>query len=77
MAENTNVRIGFQGARELELEVADAADTRATIEDGVAAEDRMVWVEDSRGHMFGLVVEKVAFVEIEGESGKTGIGFGS
>jgi hypothetical protein len=75
--DTTNIRIGFQGARELELEVEDAADARGTIEDGVAAEDRMVWLTDARGHLFGIVVERLAFVEIEGESGKTGIGFGS
>lgn len=77
MADTTKVRIGFQGARELELEVEDASDARGTIEDGVAADDRMVWVKDSRGHMFGLIVEKLAFVEIEGESGGGGIGFGA
>ena len=77
MAENTKIRIGFEGARELELVVEDAADVRGTIEDGVAAEDRMVWLTDSSGHRFGLVVSKLAFVEIEGESGVSGIGFGS
>ncbi len=77
MSDTTKMRIGFEGARELELEVEDAADARATIEDGVAAEDRMVWLTDSRGHEFGLIVAKLAFIEVEGESGGTGIGFGS
>ena len=75
MSETTKVRIGFQGARELEIEVDDAGSTGATVEDAVGAGDEMVWLTDARGHRYGIIVEKLAFIEIEGESGRSGIGF--
>lgn len=77
MSETTKVRIGFQGARELEIEVDDPTSVADTVEDAVGADDGMVWLSDSRGHRYGLVVEKIAFVEIEGDAGRGGIGFGS
>ena len=77
MSDTTKVRIGLQGARELELEVEDPVSTGDTIEDAVAAGDGMVWLTDSLGHRYGLVVERLAFIEIETETGRTGIGFGS
>ncbi len=76
MSETKKVRIGFQGARELELDVEDSASAADTVEDAVGAGDGMVWLTDCRGHRFGLVIEKLAFIEIEGDIGRQGIGFG-
>ena len=74
------VRIGLSMApREIELELeADAANELvADIEAALAADTPMVWVTDERGQRHGLVVAKVAFVELGPESDKHGVGFTS
>jgi hypothetical protein len=37
----------------------------------------MVWVTDERGQRHGLVVGKIAFVELGADSDKHGVGFTS
>jgi hypothetical protein len=76
MSDTTKVRIGLEGVRELEIEVEDAGEVRKAIEGVVADDEAMVWLTDFRGYSFGLVADKLAFVEIEGEASRTGIGFG-
>lgn len=76
MSEST-IRIGLQSARELEIDVADPDVAAETLEAAFADSERLVWLTDSRGHRFAIVVEKLAFVEFESEAGKTGIGFAS
>ena len=76
MSDITKVRIGIQGARELELEVEDAAETQKVIEAGIVSDDPILWVTDTRGHRYGLATDKLAFVEIEGDTAAAGIGFG-
>jgi hypothetical protein len=76
MSDTTKVRIGLEGVRELEFEVEDASELRKAIEDIVTGDQPMVWLTDTRGHSYGVVADKVAFVEIEGEALRTGIGFG-
>ncbi len=77
MSDTKKIRIGLHGARELELDVEDSAAVQKLVEEAVAAGDAMVWLTDVRGHRFGVVVAKLAFVETEGELSRSGIGFGS
>jgi hypothetical protein len=61
-------------ARELELEVIAAGleDTvnRAIVDGG------MLWLTDEKGHRHGIVVERMAFFEIETDRKSRGVGFG-
>ena len=74
MSDTVKVRIGVQSARELELEVTDGD---AVVKQLESAKDWMVWVEDAKGRRYGVVVEKVAFVEVEPDTGRQGVGFGT
>lgn len=75
MSETTKVRVGVQSARELELEVDDPDAVKKTIETAMASGDSVVWLTDTRGHQFGIVVDKLVFVEVEYAKGKPGVGF--
>ena len=75
MADTTKVRIGLEGARELELDSADAASIRNALDAAVAAGDPVLWVHDARGTEYGLVTSKIAFLEIEGIDVRSGVGF--
>ncbi|MBA2336529.1 MAG: DUF3107 family protein [Acidimicrobiia bacterium] len=70
------VRIGMQGARELEIEVDDAETIRTDVERAITDREDVVWVTDTKGNRFGLVTRKVAFVQIDDAADRTGIGFG-
>jgi hypothetical protein len=67
----------MQSARELELDVDEPDAVRNAIEGAVTAGDHMVWFTDSRGHQYGVVVDKLAFLEVEYAKGKKGLGFAS
>jgi hypothetical protein len=74
MSNAGKMRIGIEGARELELEVADLDEATEALEEGLA--DRaIVWITDSRGDRHGVVSTRLAFVEIE-EATDRSIGFG-
>jgi Protein of unknown function (DUF3107) len=77
MADSVRMRIGIQGARELELQVADADATRAAIEEAIDGDSAIVWVTDAKGNRYGLATDKVAFVQIEDGSDRGGVGFGA
>ena len=71
----TKVRIGLEGARELEFEVADPATVRDAVAAALADGDAMVSITDVRGNAYGLVTKKIAFYEIEGADPRSGVGF--
>jgi len=75
VAETTKIRIGLDGARELELEADDAEALRKTLLAGIDSDDAVVWVRDAKGNEYGLVTAKLAFVEIEGSESRSGVGF--
>jgi len=77
MADTTKARIGVTGARELEIDIADAKAVKKAVEAAVKAQDPVVWIEDTRGHSYGIVVDKLAFLQVEGDAARGGIGFGS
>ncbi|HSL56983.1 MAG TPA: DUF3107 domain-containing protein [Acidimicrobiales bacterium] len=75
-----DVRIGVtQTAREIEVELADDADpaaVRATVEEALADEGKVLWFTDRRGRQIGVPSVKVAYVEIGTPSDSRRIGFG-
>lgn len=74
MSNGGKMRIGVEGARELEIEVEDFEVAVAALEEGLST-GAMVWVEDSKGDRHGVVGGRLAFVEIESNSDRS-IGFG-
>ena len=72
--ETMKVRFGMAATRELEIEVepghAIASAFEAAVDDGA----ELLWVTDTRGHRHGIVLEKVAFLEIE-EPRRRDVGF--
>lgn len=69
------IRVGMTSARELELEViAEGLEemVNLAIEDG-----GMLWLTDDKGHRHGIVVQRLAFFEIETDRQSFGVGFGS
>jgi hypothetical protein len=72
----TRVKIGLTFApREVELEVEDGEAFAAEFEAVVSDERKVWWVTDHEGHHHGLLVDKVAYVDIEPGRDRT-IGFG-
>lgn len=69
------VRIGITDtSREFEL---DTEDLDAFIEDldkAFAAEDRLIWLTDIKGHRVGIPTDRIAYVEAE-EDARISVGF--
>jgi hypothetical protein len=63
--ETTKVRFGMTATRELEIEVEPGHNIAAEFETAAGDGSQILWVLDTRGHRHGIVLEKVAFVEIE------------
>jgi hypothetical protein len=76
MSDKTRIRIAQQMAREIEFDVEDVDDVVAGIEKAMAAGAGIVWVSDVKGHRHGIAVDKLAFIEIEGDDNDSGVGFG-
>ncbi len=73
---STRVKIGMTNApREIDVEVADAAPSMDELEAAMTGGRKLWWVTDELGHRHGLVVERIAYVEVEPERDRT-IGFG-
>lgn len=74
MSNGGRMRIGVEGARELELEVDDFEAVVKSLEKSVS-EGSMVWVTDSKGGRHGIVGGRLAFVEVEPSDDRS-VGFG-
>ena len=74
MSNGGQMRIGIEGARELEIEVDDLRAAAQDLEVGLA-EKAIVWITDSKGDQHGIVSARLAFVEIEAASDRS-VGFG-
>ena len=75
-----DVRIGMiQNPKELELQLADDADSVALREQVEAAVQAggTLWLTDRKGRQIGVAVEKLAYVEIGSPDDGRRIGFGS
>ena len=70
------VRIGMSmTARELDLDVADAEELMRSFRQAVEQGDKLLWVVDEDGHRHGLVVDKIAYLDVEADR-STRVGFG-
>ena len=74
MSKAGKIRIGVEGARELEIEVDDYEKVVKDLEKGLET-GAIVWLTDSKGDRHGVVGGRLAFVEIEASSDRS-IGFG-
>ena len=75
MADTVKVRIGLQSVRELELEVEDGTAIADELESAVSNGSSLVWVIDAKGNRHGIAVSKLAFVEVESDEYRPGVGF--
>jgi hypothetical protein len=77
---NVDVRIGLSNTvREVELELPDDADVealKAQVAEGLGNGSTLVWLTDRKGRQVGLVVEKIAYVDLGTPADKGRIGFG-
>ena len=75
------VRIGVTNIpREIELELPDDADpdnVKASVEQAMANGSGMLWLTDRKGHQVGIVVEKVAYIDLGTGADHPRIGFGA
>lgn len=70
------VRIGMtMTPRELDLEVADQEEVVRAFQQAVEGGEKILWVVDLEGRRHGLVVDKIAYVDVEAEK-STRVGFG-
>ncbi len=74
MSDGGKMRIGVEGARELEIEVDDIDGAVTELEKGLAG-GSIIWLTDSNGDRHGVVGGRLAFVEVERSSDRS-IGFG-
>ncbi|MDJ0925828.1 MAG: DUF3107 family protein [Acidimicrobiia bacterium] len=74
MSSAGKMRIGIEGARELEIDVDDL-ETAATDLEKAVGTDTVVWIADTKGDRHGIVGTRVAFIEVE-EASDRSVGFG-
>ncbi len=76
MDETVTVRFGISSARELEIEVEPGHDIAKEFEEAVSGGVDLLWISDALGHRHGIVMDKVAFIEVE-SAARHDVGFGS
>jgi Protein of unknown function (DUF3107) len=76
-----DVRIGvIQTPREIEVELADGTDPSALttqIEEALASEKGVLWLEDRRGRRVGVPSSRIAYVEVNATTDERRVGFGT
>jgi len=73
----TRVKIGITYApREIDIDVADGDEFMKEFEAIVNGGEKVWWFSDEEGHRHGIVVDKIAYVDVEPERERT-VGFGS
>jgi hypothetical protein len=76
-ATKTRVKIGLTFVpREIDIDVDDADGFMSDFEAALSSDSKVWWVTDRDGHRHGLVVDKVAYIDVEVERDRA-IGFGS
>ena len=72
------IRIGVvHTPKEITLELEDSPDdVKKTIEKALANDDGVLWLTDKQGRTVGVPSERVAYVEVEPDSGTKRVGFG-
>jgi len=65
---STRVKIGMTNApREIDVEVTDAEAFMREFETALSQGQKLWWVTDDDGNRHGLVVERIAYVEVAPE----------
>ena len=76
-----HVRIGVTyNPREIEIELPDDADAdtvKSSVEQMLANGRGVLWLTDRKGHQFGVVVEKLAYIDLGTGADHGRIGFGA
>lgn len=73
---STKVKIGItHSAREIEVEVEDSEAFMRVFDEMVSGDQKLWWVTDQQGNRHGLVVARIAYVEVAPERDRTS-GFG-
>ncbi|HSM01441.1 MAG TPA: DUF3107 domain-containing protein [Acidimicrobiia bacterium] len=76
-AKKTRVKIGITYApREIDIDVTDGEAFMEEFEQVVTGADKVWWISDQEGHRHGIVVDKIAYVDVEPERERM-VGFGS
>jgi len=72
------IRIGVvHTPKEITLELEGSPDdVKKTIEKALANDDGVLWLTDKQGRTVGVPSERVAYVEVEPDSGTKRVGFG-
>ncbi len=72
------LRIGVvHTPKELSVEFDGTADEIvATIDDAVKGGAAIVWITDTKGRRLGILVDKIAYVEIDEDGANKRVGFG-
>lgn len=76
-----DVRIGVTyTAKEIDLDLGDAADpaaVQADVEAAIAGTASVLWMTDKKGKRVGVPSDKIAYVEIGSSEAERRIGFGA
>ena len=72
------LRIGVvHTPKELSVEFDGTADEIvATIDDAVKGGAAIVWITDTKGRRLGILVDKIAYVEVDEDGANKRVGFG-
>lgn len=72
------VRIGvLHSPRELVIEVdGEAAKVAADLDVALKDDDNVFWLTDTKNNRFGIPVEHIAYIEIDGDESPKQVGFG-
>jgi hypothetical protein len=62
-------------AREVDVEVDDTDVLIADVERALTEGEKLLWVTTEEGRRYGLVVDRIVFVDVEPDKQRTGIGF--
>ena len=75
MSTKVRMRIGLQSVREIEVEVEDADAVVTAIKTAMSDGDPVAWIMDTKETRHGIVVDKLAFIQVDAEEEKM-VGFG-
>lgn len=74
MSNGGKMRIGVEGAREIEIEVEDYAKAIAGLEEALA-KGEILWITDTKGGRHGVITSRLAFIEVDSSESKGSVGF--
>ncbi len=71
-----SIQEDLAAARGLEIEGEPGHYIAKEFEEALSAGTQLLWISDALGHHHGIVMDKVAFIEVE-SAAKHDVGFGS